>query len=216
MKTYHECLGQNVQRKNCIQYEFCGKCDEFYHRENIVMAQMEMQLADTKKTKRRPHANIRIDMTPMVDLGFLLITFFIFTTTMSESKAMKLFMPVNKGPLTPTKESNVLTVLLGAANKVYAYEGKFEDAIKQNRIISTTYDESDGIGNLIRQKQKQLQQTDKKDGRNDLVFLIKPTAKSSYKNVVDALDETMINDVKKYMLLDASAEENLQVQKMDQ
>lgn len=177
---------------------------------------MELQAADTKKTKRRPHAYIRIDMTPMVDLGFLLITFFIFTTTISENKAMKLFMPVDKEPGTPTGESNVLTVLLGGANKVYAYEGKFEEAVNQNRIIATTYNEGDGIGNIIRKKQKQLQQLNKKDGRNGLVFLIKPTAQSSYKNVVDALDETIINDIKRYMVIDASAEEKSQLQKMDQ
>ena len=180
------------------------------------MAQIEMQAADVKKTKRKIHPSIRIDMTPMVDLGFLLITFFIFTTTMSNPSVMKLFMPVDKGDPMALGKSKVLTVLLGHSNKVYAYEGKFEEAVKEGKIITTSYDEGDGIGNLIRQKQKQLQQTDKKDGRNGLVFLIKPTAQSSYKNVIDALDETMINDVKKYMVLDASAEEKLQMQKMDQ
>lgn len=177
---------------------------------------MELQSADSKKTKRRFHPSLRIDMTPMVDLGFLLITFFVFTTTMSNPTVMKLFMPVDKGPLSPLGKSKVLTVLLGQNNKVYAYEGKFEDAIKGNTIITTTYNEGDGIGNLIRKKQKQLQQIDRKDGRNGLVFLIKPTSKASYKNVIDALDETMINDVKKYMVLDASAEEKLQMQKMNQ
>jgi hypothetical protein len=80
----------------------------------------------------------------------------------------------------------------------------------------TNYDESFGIGNLIRLKQEQLQQTDKKEGRDGLVFLIKPTAQSSYKNVVDALDETIINGVKKYMVLDPSAEEKTEIQKMSQ
>ena len=154
-------------------------------------------------------------MTPMVDLGFLLITFFIFTTTMSESKAMKLFMPTDKGK-SELGESKALTVLLAQNNKVYAYPGKFEDAVKQNKIILTNYDESFGIGNLIRLKQEQLQQTDKKEGRDGLVFLIKPTAQSSYKNVVDALDETIINGVKKYMVLDPSAEEKTEIQKMSQ
>ena len=180
------------------------------------MAQIEMQAADAKKTKRKMHPSIRIDMTPMVDLGFLLITFFIFTTTMSNPSVMKLFMPVDKGDSMALGKSKVLTVLLGQSNKVYAYEGKFDEAVKEGKIITTSYDEGDGIGNLIRQKQKQLQQTDKKEGRNGLVFLIKPTAQSSYKNVIDALDETMINDVKKYMVLDASAEEKLQMQKMNQ
>lgn len=180
------------------------------------MAQMEIQAADTKKTKRKSHPSIRIDMTPMVDLGFLLITLFIFTTTMSENKAMKLFMPTDKGKPTGLGESKALTVLLAKNNKVYAYAGKFEDAVKQSRIIATTYNESDGIGALIRQKQKQLQQTDKKEGRDGLVFLIKPTAQSSYKNVVDALDETIINDVKKYVVIETSAEEKMQLEKMDQ
>jgi biopolymer transport protein ExbD len=179
------------------------------------MAQIELQACDAKKTRRRIHPSLRIDMTPMVDLGFLLITFFIFTTTMSESKAMKLFMP-HDGPPTPAPQSKVLTVLLERNNKVYAYEGKFEEAIKENRIISTSYDEGDGIGNLIRQKQKQLQTLDPKEGRNALVYLIKPTRRSSYKNVVDALDETMINNVKKYMVVDPSAEEQLHVQEMNQ
>ena len=128
---------------------------------------------------------------------------------------MKLFMPADKGDPSPYGESKVLTVLLGQNNKVYAYEGKFEDAVKGNRIISITYNESNGVGNLIRQKQKQLQQTDKKEGRNGLLFLIKPTKQSSYKNVIDALDETMINNVKKYMIVDVTAEEQLQLEKLN-
>lgn len=183
--------------------------------ENAAMAQFELQPAEAKRTKRKLHLSLRIDMTPMVDLGFLLISFFIFTTTMSEKKAVNLFVPSDKGAPSPYGESKVLTVLLGQNNKVYAYEGKFEDAVKGNRIISTTYNESNGIGNLIRQKQKQLEQTDKKEGRNGLLLLIKPTKQSSYKNVMDALDETMINDVKKYMILDLTREEKLQVEKLN-
>jgi biopolymer transport protein ExbD len=102
-------------------------------------------------------------------------------------------------------ESKVLTVLLGNNNKVYAFEGTFEDALKNNKIIATSYDESDGIGNQVREKQKQLLQLNKKD---DLVFLIKPTKQSTYKNVIDALDEATINGVKKYMIVDASSQEN--------
>jgi hypothetical protein len=57
-----------------------------------------------------------------------------------------------------------------------------------------------------------LKTSDKKEGRNGLIFLIKPTKQSTYKNVVDALDEVSINDVKKYMLLEPSAEEKLYCQ----
>lgn len=173
------------------------------------MAQIDGQLSESKKTKRRLHPSLRIDMTPMVDLGFLLITFFIFTTTMSEKKAMKLYMPVTRGVFTPTPESKVLTILLARDNKVYAYEGKFEDAVEANRIIPTNFSESNGIGNLIRLKQKKLQEANKNAGSDALVFLIKPTKQASYKNVVDALDETTINAVKKFMILDISPEEAL-------
>ena len=176
---------------------------------------MELQLAESKKTRRKPHPSLRIDMTPMVDLGFLLITFFIFTTTMSEKKSMRLYMPADGGTPPAIPESRVLTVLLSSNNKVYAYEGKFEDALKENRILTTTYDVSDGIGNLIREKQKRLQ-ADKKEGRNGLIFLIKPTKQSTYKNVVDALDEATINNVKKYMVVEPSTEEGLHCLKLSQ
>jgi biopolymer transport protein ExbD len=179
------------------------------------MAQMELQLAESKKTRRKLHPSLRIDMTPMVDLGFLLITFFIFTTTLSEKKAMKLYMPTDKGT-SSAPESKVLTVLLSSNNKVFFYEGKFEDALKENRILTTTYDVSDGIGKLIRERQKRLQATDKKEGRNGLIFLIKPTKQSTYRNVVDALDEATINDVKKYMVVEPSAEESFNCLKLSQ
>jgi hypothetical protein len=66
---------------------------------------------------------------------------------------------------------------------------------------------------LIRDKQKQLQQMHKENGKDKLIYLIKPSSKSSYKNVIDALDETTINGVKKYMVVDPAAEENEFLQK---
>jgi biopolymer transport protein ExbD len=207
---------QKVQIKNRLPNDVCGKTNEFRLIGKRIMAELELQFAESKKTKRKLHPSLRMDMTPMVDLGFLLITFFIFTTTMSENRVMKLFMPTNKGDSTELGKSKVLTVLLGQNNKAYVYEGKFEDAVKENKVNPTTYNESDGIGDLIRRKQKQLQETNKEEGKDALVFLIKPTAQSSYKNVIDALDETMINGVKKYMIVDASAEEKSHLQKISQ
>lgn len=176
------------------------------------MEPIEPQLLQSKKNRRKMHASLRVDMTPMVDLGFLLITFFILTATMSEKTAVRLIMPTD-GNSSVVGRGKVLSVLLGQHNNVYAYEGSFEEALSGNRIIPTNYSESNGIGNLIRQKQKQLQQLDKEGGKNALVFLIKPTSGCSYKNVIDALDETAINDVKKYMIVDASAEEKMVFEK---
>lgn len=154
-------------------------------------------------SKQRIHAPLRIDMTPMVDLGFLLITFFIFTTTMAEHRATKLVMPKEGDPM-PVKESHVLTALLGGNDQVFVYEGKWEDAVAQHRVIATGYDEFKGLGRHIRLKQQKLGARGEK---KDLLLLIKPLESAAYKNLVDALDETLINNVEKYAIAEATGEE---------
>ena len=70
--------------------------------------------------------NLKIDMTPMVDLGFLLITFFVITTELAKPTAMDLFMPKDGKPM-PLGKSNALTVLLDQ-DKLYYYHGEWNDA----------------------------------------------------------------------------------------
>jgi len=79
--------------------------------------------ADDFPGNKKRNQKLKIDMTPMVDLGFLLITFFIFTTSMGEPMATNLFMPKD-GPETNVSEATVLTVLLAGENKIYYYDGK--------------------------------------------------------------------------------------------
>src|SRR4028119_1951840 len=93
--------------------------------------------------KRNLHS-LKVDMTPMVDLGFLLITFFIFTTSMAEPNITKLIMPANGEPA-PVKESKTITVLLDK-DKVYLYKGRWEDAQAMNTIIESNYDVKAGFG----------------------------------------------------------------------
>ena len=176
------------------------------------MAQMENSVTE-RKGKSFSHNKkqlIRIDMTPMVDLGFLLITFFVFTTTISTPMVTDLYMPKEVDDKDPQKLINdlALTLLLDDNNKIYYYNGLFEDAISANQIFETGYSTYSGIGEIIRQKQKDIDAGGKfADGRKGLMMLIKPTSKSVYKNVVDALDEAVINDVKKYAIVEPGAKE---------
>jgi len=158
-----------------------------------------------KKGKSFSHAKkpqLAIDMTPMVDLGFLLITFFVFTTTISAPTVTDLHMPKDGLISNSLPESLALTLLLDDDNKIYYYQGDFTEAVKANNILGTGYSTTSGLGKIIRQKQKDIDASGKfADGRRGLMLLIKPGPKSNYKNVVDALDEAVINDVRKYAIL---------------
>lgn len=138
-------------------------------------------------------------MTSLVDLGFLLITFFIFTATISQPAVTRLVMPKDGEP-TPVAESKTLTLLLDK-EKIFLHEGQWEEAVINDRLKESSYDLQQGVGKSIRLKQQSL---DKKD---DLVVLIKPLPTASYQNVLTALDEMQINAVKKYALLNASSAE---------
>src|SRR5262245_17212241 len=164
------------------------------------MAQIENSASERKgrSFSRNKKQLLRIDMTPMVDLGFLLITFFVFTTTVSTPSATDLFMPKDDSTNTPTtlSKSLALTLLLDEQSRIFYYNGDVDDALKAKEIFETNFSTYTGIGKIIRQKQKDLDANEKfENGRKEMMLLIKPTSKSVYRNVVDALDEAMINDV---------------------
>lgn len=152
--------------------------------------------AGVKKQKKVP---ARVDMTPMVDLGFLLITFFIFTTTMSSPKAFKLNVPVDtekEEEQTEAKASGAFTILLSKENHVYYYEGQLlPDA---SNFKSTNFKDLRSI--LLDKKARTPEK--------DLVVIIKPNELSNYKNVVDVLDEMTITEIKRYAMIDISPQEN--------
>ena len=91
--------------------------------------------------KKAKKLSTRVDMTPMVDLGFLLITFFIFTATMSSPTTMDLAMPKeteDKEKQTEVKQSGALTIMLGKDNKVYYYEGELTQENASTAFKSAT------------------------------------------------------------------------------
>ena len=165
------------------------------------MAQLLQPTQKAKGKRKVLPAALKIDMTPMVDLGFLLITFFIFTSTMAESKATDLMLP-KEGEPSPIKQRNALTLLLHEDNKIYVYEGEWKNIDQKEKLRITSFDNKTDLRNIIQTKQRQLHE--KKD---EMMVLIKPSEKSRYTNIVDALDEMLINNVKRYAVVDMSADE---------
>jgi biopolymer transport protein ExbD len=176
------------------------------------MAQLE-NAAPERQGKSFAHPKkqvLKIDMTPMVDLGFLLITFFVFTTTISTPTATDLFMPSDKPDPNPPKlvDGLALTILLADNNRIFYYNGNWDDAKEGNKVFETNYSTYNGIGKVIRQTQKNIEESGKfLEGKKGMMLLIKPSALSGYKNVIDALDEVMINDIKKYAIIEPSKDE---------
>ena len=150
---------------------------------------------------RSKKQSTRIDLTAMVDLAFLLITFFIMTTTLAKPKAMDLAMP-DKDEKTkdqlPIAASRSLTLLLGSNDKLEWYLG--EPGKSAPEVISYG---KDGLRKLLVEKSKEVQE---KTGKTIFV-VIKPSDKSKYKNVVSVLDEMNITNIQMYGIVDISAAE---------
>ncbi len=141
----------------------------------------------------------RIDLTPMVDLGFLLITFFMFTTTLAQQKTMELNMPSNEKtdrPMAVPAESTI-TIIPVKGHVVKYYEGFFEPGKLMQCPTSKVIDR-------ILQKKKEVAALPagySKDAHR-LHVLIKPDDASSYEDVVHVVDAMLIADVKDYAIMD--------------
>jgi biopolymer transport protein ExbD len=181
--------------------------------------------------KKAKKLSTRVDMTPMVDLGFLLITFFIFTTTMSTPNTMALNVPKkveDESKQIEIKASNALSIMLGKSRGIYYYAGQLE-ADGSNFNSSTFVD----IRKVIADKRKEVMSRHihdedckkiwEKNGGDqkscldkDFVVVIKPNKEASYASVIDVLDEMAINDVKAFAVVDIADTENQFVKATEQ
>jgi biopolymer transport protein ExbD len=168
------------------------------------MAELTVEAGRSRKRQRRRSKKLstRVDLTPMVDLGFLLITFFFVTTTWAKPHAMKVNLPAN-GDNTVLGRNAALTVLAGKDNTIFYYHGILEEALRDGSYGIIGYG---GIRDIIMQKQKAMDQF-YQGGRKELMLLVKASPNASYRNIVDLLDEMRINLISKYALMDLTPEE---------
>lgn len=157
---------------------------------------------------RAKKMSTRVDMTPMVDLGFLLITFFMLATTLSKPTSMTLTVPdkqedQKEQETEPLKASKVLTVFLGRNDDVYLLDGIAADDDKAAADLKKVRFGTE-LRDAIFKSQTRINSQNEKDAEGNLPFVvvIKPTEVSTYKNVVDILDEMAITKTKRYAMVD--------------
>ncbi len=159
------------------------------------MAEIQPRAAGPPKggKRRTKKLSTRIDMTPMVDLAFLLLTFFMLTTTFAKPYTLELQMPV-KTKETPVPLSKAMTIILGKGHRVHYFFGLNapNDRTAPTPVLTTTTFAAAGIRQALLARQRQ---------QAGLVVLIKPSADSKYQDMVDILDEMSITNQKKYALV---------------
>lgn len=176
--------------------------------------------------KRAKKLSTRIDMTPMVDLGFLLLTFFMLTTTFSQPKVIELTPPIKSDDKTKIQDTLSLTLVLGKTDTVYYYKGRLSLNPDSNNVMQTNFadnglrkvvlDDNQFVMNSIKDLQTQhtankISDTtysrllDKAEGSKYARFvIIKTDTNTKYINVIMTLDEMNICNVGKYSLIDAN------------
>jgi biopolymer transport protein ExbD len=144
---------------------------------------------------RSKKASTKVDMTPMVDLAFLLITFFMLTTTLSKPKAMQVNMPDTQTKMKAEVDTdNTMTIIAGEDDKLYYYTG-----IKKPEVHSSDYS-PEGLRTVMNKKNQQI-------GKDKLIVIIKAMDKAKYKNIVDILDEMSITQTKRFAVMDITPED---------
>jgi len=147
---------------------------------------------------RSKKASTRVDLTAMVDLAFLLVTFFMLTTTLNKPKAMDLIMP-DKDDKTnlqePVPETRTLTILLGKNNKLEWYRGLVDKPLSPPTVDNFG---KDGIRKVLLEESKKTMDASGKP----LIVLIKPSDKSVYSDMVNIMDELNITNIQIRAIVD--------------
>ncbi len=191
-----------------------------------MSADVEQKESGKGKKGKQKKMKTRVDFTPMVDMNMLLITFFMLCTSLSKPQTMEISMPTNdkvdESQQTKVKASQAVTLVLGENDKVYYYLGEFKAG--DNSLLQATSYTATGIRDLLLSKNRSIvaQVNDLKQQKKDLkisaeecaakiaeakeekgspTVIIKAADKSTYKNLIDALDEMQICCISKYVIV---------------
>lgn len=152
---------------------------------------------------RSKKQSTRVDLTAMVDLAFLLITFFMLTTTLAKPQAMDLAMPdkdVKDQQELTVADNRTMTILLGANNRLEWYMGLVDKPLTPPQVDN--YGRNGIRKALIENAKKVIAATG--DPEKGLIVLIKPSDQSNYRNFVDILDEMKVTNITRYAIVEIS------------
>ena len=188
------------------------------------------------KGSKQKKMTVRVDFTPMVDMNMLLITFFMLCTTLSKPQTMEISMPSNEEQQSKVKASQAITLLLAGGDKLYYYEG--EPNYKDYTSLKETSYQADGLRSILLDKNsaavREVNELKKqkadlkiseedytkklseiKSGKDTPTVIIKATDDSSYKNLIDALDEMQICNIGKYVITDMADADQFLIKNYD-
>ncbi|WP_231490631.1 biopolymer transporter ExbD [Pedobacter sp. Leaf170] len=159
------------------------------------MATVEISSGGKASGRRNRKTAPRLDLTAMVDLMFLLTTFFMLTTSLSELKAADVAKPIPSEVNEPFPASRTMTILLGKESSTAYYLGETDKAsIKEANVAK--------IGEIITATKKDIARFHGNNPSKFMIVIIKPTKTCSYKDLIDVIDELKIRDVKSYSIDD--------------
>ncbi|MBL7811200.1 MAG: biopolymer transporter ExbD [Bacteroidetes bacterium] len=180
---------------------------------------------DKKRAKKQ---STRVDMTPMVDLAFLLLTFFVLTSTFSKPKVLRMIFPEKLDKNNPDVKApevrNGITLLLSGDDKLYYYTGALDEKAQletidytKNGLRKVLAERNLKLINKLKELQGRMEKINEADtaaknkvdrevkaaqAASDLVVLVKADEKATYKNMIDVIDEFMITQIAKYFVVD--------------
>lgn len=164
------------------------------------MAEVQVKDNGGKGGKVRSKKSVpHVDLTPMVDLAFLLITFFMLVTTFNKPNVMDLGLPAKpdenqKAPITEIDLSNSISLIIGKDNRIFYHQ--LDQAGLNDQTLQETSFDREGITKVIQQAKARAKDQTK------FTVIIKPTDDAVYKNFVDMLDEMAITKNEIYGITD--------------
>lgn len=192
------------------------------------MAEIQQSGGNDGGKKRAKKQSTRVDMTPLVDLAFLLLTFFVLTSTFSKPKVLRMIFPEkldqNNPQLKRPEVKDGLTILLTGNDKIYYYTGSLK---AETEIIPTDFTKN-GLRKVLVEKNAPLikvlrdleaelakanetdtatinrieRESKKAQQESKLVVLLKHDNEATYENVIDVIDEFLITQIAKYFVVE--------------